>query len=208
LASLATSQRNYSEAERLYKQTLAIQEKTQGDNGPENALATLSNLAKLYAIQKDYSQAEAIYEQVLTANMKLKPGAGQILGTVEQLGPIYEEDGKFGQAEALYQKLVEMNQTALPHGHLSLIGSLNDLALYYERRERLGEAETYFRAALNQFGNPPSSDKSLMDSNRSIVLKNYARLLRKMNQADAATEYETQAKALDLGLAPKPLVKK
>jgi tetratricopeptide (TPR) repeat protein len=208
LANVATAQKDYSDAEQFYRKALAIQEKTSGASGSEIVLSTLSDLAKLYSFQRDYVQTESIYEQVLAAQMKLKPGSGQILGTVEQLGPIYEADGKFGQAEVLYQKAVEVNQTALPQGHLSLIGSLNDLALYYERRERLSEARTYYKLALDEFGNPPSSDKSLMDLNRAIVLKNYARLLRKMNRADEATGYETQAKTLDEGLTPKPLVKK
>lgn len=78
-------------------------------------------------------------------------GAGSILGTVAQLGPVYELEAKFAEAEVMYRKSVEANQAMLPRGHLALIASLNDLALYYERWERLDEAETYYKAALNHW---------------------------------------------------------
>jgi tetratricopeptide (TPR) repeat protein len=209
LASLATSQEDYTEAEQLYKKALAIQESANRNNGDESALSTLSDLAKLYSIEKDYSQAEAVYERLLASQTKSRqPGAGNMLGTVEQLGLVYEQQGKFGEAEALYRKSVEADQVALPRGHLSLIASLNDLALYYERRERLDEAERYYKSALDQFDRPSPSGKGLMDSNQAIVMKNYARLLHKMNRATEAAQYETQAKALDQSVTPKPLAKK
>ena len=38
-------------------------------------------------------------------------------------------------------------------------------------------------------------------------MKNYARLLRKMNRVNEATHYETDARAIDQRLNPKPLRK-
>jgi tetratricopeptide (TPR) repeat protein len=204
LASLATSQENYAEAEQLYKEALAIQEKANRNDGDENALSTLSDLAKLYSIEKDYSQAEAIYERVLASQTKSQQlGVGTILGTVERLGLVYEQQGMFAEAEALYRKSAEANQAALPRGHLTLIASLNDLALYYERRERLNEAETCYKSALDQFDKPSPSGNGLMDSNQIIVMKNYARLLHKMNRANEAAQYETLAKTINGGVNPK-----
>lgn len=130
------------------------------------------------------------------------------MGTVEQLGPIYEQQGKFAEAEALYRKSAEANQAALPRGHLSLMASLNDLALYYERRERLDEAETCYKSALDQFDKPSPSGKGLMESNQAIVMKNYARLLHKMNRSNEAALYEMQVKAIEESVTPKPLAKK
>ena len=65
------------------------------------------------------------------------------------MGSVYEEEGKFGEAEALYQKAAESDLATLPLGHLSTIVSLNDLALFLERRDRLAEAETYYKSALD-----------------------------------------------------------
>jgi hypothetical protein len=107
----------------------------------------------------------------------------------------------------LYRKAAETDLATLPHGHLSCIASLNDLALFLERRDRLAEGETYYKSALDQFGGTEPSGNSLMDHNLAIVMRNYARLLRKMNRPEEAAPFEKAAKVIDERLTPKPLKK-
>ncbi len=110
-----------------------------------------------------------------------------------------------GEAEGLYHKTAESDLATLPRGDLSTITSLNDLALLLERGDRFVEAETYYKSALDQFGSTHPSGSSLMDSNLAIVMKNYARLLRKMNRGEEAASYEKAVKVIDERLTPKPL---
>lgn len=205
LADLATRQTNYAEAEQFYKQAVAIEENTQGAESI-GVLSTLEKLAELHRLEKDYTQAEAIYKRVLATQTKSVPdGSGMTLGATERLGSLYEEEGKFSEAEALYHKTTESNLATLPRGHLSTTASLNDFGLFLERRDRQAEAETYYKAALDQFGGPQPSGNSLIDSNLAIVMRNYARLLRKMNRSNEAAPYERAANVVDERLAPKPL---
>lgn len=207
LAELAERQMNYAEAEQLNKQALAMAEKAEGPNG-SRVLAMREGLANLYRLQKEYAQAEAIYARVMDAKMKsAAPGSELDSRIVHEMTSLYEEEGKFQEAEALYRKAAETDLAIFPHGHLAIVATSNDLALFLERRDRLAEAETYYKGALDQFGGAEPSGNALGDSNLAIVMRNYARLLRKMNRPDEAVPYEKTAKEIDERLTPKPLKK-
>jgi tetratricopeptide (TPR) repeat protein len=150
-------------------------------------------------------ESEAIYRKVIELN-SLEPGSGVTLGAIERLSTVYEEQGKFEQAEALYRNAVDTSQMSLPRGHLAPIAELNDLGLFCERRERLQEAEAYYRRALEQFdGLAP--DAALMDSNLATVIENYARLLRNEGRLTESKRYESRAKAIRDKLAASRLTK-
>jgi tetratricopeptide (TPR) repeat protein len=190
MASLAGLQQKFAEAEKIYDEILAIQRKEQGAESP----VTLEDLAELCHVAKDYGRSEAIYRKVIESKV-LDLGSGVTLGAVERLSTVYEEQGKFEQVEALYRKAVETSLTSLPHGHLTTIAELNDLGLFYERRERIKESEEYYRRALEQFdGLAP--DASLMDSNLAVVIENYARLLRNEGRFTEAEQYESRGTAI------------
>lgn len=55
---------NYSEAELLYAQTLAVTKRTLGEEHP-NTLTSINNLAELYGSQGRYSEAEPLYVRAL-----------------------------------------------------------------------------------------------------------------------------------------------
>ena len=54
----------YTEAEPLFKQSLAICEKKHGSNHPDVAIGFF-NLAGLYSKQNDHAQAEKLYQRAL-----------------------------------------------------------------------------------------------------------------------------------------------
>jgi tetratricopeptide (TPR) repeat protein len=206
LAKLAREQQNYAEAEQLDQQVLAIQEKA----GPDNpgVLSTLSDLAEIYGLEENYGAAEATYERVLAIQMSSSGLPNAIpLGTVGRLGALLEHEGKFQEAEVVYRNAVEWTRAAPPGNRLLLIASLNTLALFYERHDSLVEAETYYELALKEFGGTQPSGDNLMDWNLAIIMKNYARLLRKMNRPGEAVRYEAGAQTIGQRLDPKPLRK-
>jgi len=201
LANLVSREQRFAEAEQIDKQILAIQSKDQGFESP----ATLRDLAELYHLAKDYPNSEAVYRKIIESK-SLDPGSGQILGAMEGLSAVYEEEGKFEQIETLYRNAIQIHQTILPHGHLVTIAELNDLGLFYERRDRLQDAETYYKSALAQFDGL-ASDASLMDSNLARVIDNYARLLRTEGRFDESEQYESRAKAIRDKLGANRLTK-
>ena len=147
LANLAGRQQRFAEAEQIYKEILAVQNKDQGFESP----ATLQDLAELYHLAKDYPNSEAVYKRAIESK-SIAPESGLTLGAIERLSAVYEEEEKFEQVEALYKSSIQTNQTILPRGHLVTIAELNDLGLFYERRDRLQDAETYYKRALAQDG--------------------------------------------------------
>ena len=199
LAAFFTQQRRFTEAEQLYQEVLTRQ---MTDAGHED-FTMLADLANVYHLAKDYSKAEEINNRTLHLELESEqPGSGLILGTIERLGAVYEEQGKYAQAEALYRNAVESSQAFLRPGDLTIIANLNDLGLFYERRERFEEAETFYKRALDQFGG--TSDAGLMDSNFSIVIRNYVRVLRLMGRIGEAEQYEAKSKLIDKTLAATP----
>jgi len=59
----------YAEAEPLYRQAVAIRERTLGAEHPDVAWS-LHNLAGLYRVQGRYAEAEALYRRALAVNKK------------------------------------------------------------------------------------------------------------------------------------------
>jgi tetratricopeptide (TPR) repeat protein len=198
LAGVLLAEGKDQEAETLYLK--AVEEATTSGKEPLQLAATLEGLARFYQGQRKLSDAERLYERVVAIQTEnLESGSGVILGTVERLGVLYEEDGKVAEVEALYLSSIE-RKMALPRGHLSLIASLNDLAEFLEHQERFTEAETYYERALHQF---PTTVASGKDSNVAVVMRNYARVLRKMNRANEAAQYENDADTFDPRLDKK-----
>lgn len=178
--------------------------------GPDTVTtrSTLSELAETYRLEGDFAQAESLYKQILSQELKSNPRyEGMILGAFERLADLYAEEGKDAEAESVLKEAIEFKGKDSQPGDLSLIASQNGLALFYEHRGRMLEAEEYYRRALDQFGSAQPSGNSLMDHNLSIVMRNYARLLRKTNRPEEAAEYEASAKKIAASLAPKPLKK-
>lgn len=188
LAAVVAHEQKFAEAEQLYQEVLTRQT---SDTGHED-FTILAELAEVYRFAKDYSKAEEINQRALQLESESQePGSGLILGSIERLGTVYEQ-GKYAEEEALYRNAAESSRTLLPRGHLVIIANLNDLGLFYERRERFQEAEMFYRRGLGEFNG--TYNERVLDSNFAIVTRNYARLLRLMGRVAEAEQYEARAK--------------
>jgi tetratricopeptide (TPR) repeat protein len=78
LAALYGSEGRYSEAESLYKRSLAIREKALGADHP-NVAGSLNNLAMLYRNQGRYSDALPIVQRTISQNISKKSVAFAVL---------------------------------------------------------------------------------------------------------------------------------
>jgi tetratricopeptide (TPR) repeat protein len=88
----------------------------------------------------------------------------------------------------------------LPRGDLTTIAELNDLGLFYERRERFQDAEEYYKRALTQFDGL-AGDCSLMDSNLARVVGNYARFMYTEGKIHEFEQLMNRAKVIRSGLS-------
>ena len=142
---LYRSQGRYTEAEALFKQALAIAEKTGGLTHPDVSIA-LIGLAQLYSAQGRYGEAQALYERALASREQVlgryHPSASVILIA---LADLYRTQNRYAEAEALYRRALTIHELAVGPDQPSSDGALNGLALLLCAQGRLGEAEPLFK---------------------------------------------------------------
>ena len=126
LAALYDDEGKYSEAEPLYKRSLAIREKVFGPDHPDVA-NSLNNLAFLYQHQGNDAEAELLYKRSLAIREKtLGPDHPDVATSLVNLGGVYVEQGKYAEAEILFERFLE-----------NLSKQLEDSFTYMSEKDRL-----------------------------------------------------------------------
>jgi CHAT domain-containing protein/tetratricopeptide (TPR) repeat protein len=148
LALLYKNQGRYSEAEPLYKRSLAIREKALGLDHADTATA-LNNLGTLYRAQGRFGEAEPLYQRSLGIKEKTLGLDHPSVGTsLSNLALLYDSQGRYGEAEPLYKRSVAIYEKALGPDHPSVGPALNNLALLYWAQGRYGEAEPLYKRTV------------------------------------------------------------
>ena len=138
----------FDEAERLIKQSLAIREKTLGQDN-SNVADSFHNLAVLYYEQGKFGKAEQLYNRALEIREKvLKSDHPDIAKNLNSLGTLYRNQGKFAEAEQFYKRALEIRERILDQNHPDIAESLNSLGLLYDDQGKFGEAEQLHKRAL------------------------------------------------------------
>ena len=116
--SISTTGR-YSDAEPLYKQSLAIREKVLSTY-PEVA-AALNNLALLYQRQGRYSEAEPLYKRSLDQKKKaFGPDHPDMAGSLNNLADLYPAQGHYADAEPLFKRSLAIHARSLGPDHANI----------------------------------------------------------------------------------------
>jgi CHAT domain-containing protein/uncharacterized protein HemY len=138
----------YSEAEPLYKQSLAIRQKVLGPNHFEVA-ASLNSLVLLYGKQGRYSEAIPLAWLALTIDEEaLGPDRPEVATLVNNLAELYRRQGRYANAELLCKRSLAIREKVLGPDHLDIAMSLNNLAGLYENQGRYADAEPLYKRAL------------------------------------------------------------
>jgi tetratricopeptide (TPR) repeat protein len=124
LGNYYRANKQYSHAEAVYKQALALI--------PGSAQLNLE-LARLYRDQVRYDPAVQYYKNVLALDPKNRYA-------YVELGRFYRDQLKLKEAEDLLNKAITINP--------SLAGAYRELAFFYSEREDFTRAEELFRKAL------------------------------------------------------------
>ena len=148
LALLYQAQGNYTEAELLFKRSLAISEKALGPEHP--AVATnLNNLAGLYDAQGKYAQAEPLFRRALAIFEKaLGPEHPAVATSLNNLGMLYGAQSDYAKAEPLNKRALAIREKVLGPEHPAVATNLNNLAGLYHVQGLYAEAEPLYRRAL------------------------------------------------------------
>ena len=141
LGNLADAERNSSEAEAIFKQTLATANRVLG---PDNAdtLEAMKGLANAYFHQGKYAQAQPLYDQVLqTRRRELGPENPDTLMAMNNLAANYSDEGKNAEAEALFSQVADAHSRALGPDHPDTLLAVNNLADVYVAEGKYVEGE-------------------------------------------------------------------
>jgi tetratricopeptide (TPR) repeat protein len=138
----------HSDAEPLYKQSLAIREKVLGADNPDVA-AALNNLAGLYYKEGRYADAEPLFKRSLAIKEKtFGPDNPDVAQSLNNLAGLYDAQGRYADAEPLYKRSLAIFEKALGPDHPDVAQALNNLAVIYVDQGRYADAEPLYKRSL------------------------------------------------------------
>jgi tetratricopeptide (TPR) repeat protein len=196
LATLYDEQGKYSDAEPLYRRSLAISyqrilKMSAMDLGPHppDVVSKLNDLAGLYRDEGNYDEAEPLYKLALAVDEmdcdEQKPNAAIVTA-------LYRDEGNYDEAEPLHKLALAIDEMCCDE-QLDILGTtLKNLAEHYLAQSRYAEAELLYQRLVIR-------DKVLLGPEHPNVatnLENYAVLLRETERVDDAEEMEARAKEI------------
>ena len=141
-------QDRYTDAEPLYKRSLAIYEKALGPDHPDVALS-LNNLAELYRTQGRDADAEPLIKRSLAIREKtLGPNHPDVALSLNNLAALYQMQGRYADAEPLYKRSVAIYENVFGPDHPNIATWLNNLASLYHVQGRYADAEPLVKRSL------------------------------------------------------------
>ncbi len=181
-------QNKHQEAERKYRASLEIFEKTPGDNNLDTATNKF-NLGYLYEKQGRYKEAEELYRQTLHIQQlhlsELHPEVGK---TLHHLAELASSQGKYQEAEELYQQALPILHKTLGPEHKDTRFCLQGLGTIYFGQKKYQDARKQFQQLLKN----AKED----DANTGILLNNLATVYQALEDYDALEPLYKRARVL------------
>jgi len=202
LASVYGKAGKYPEAEKMYKQVIAVDETAPGDNKDLDKMELdedLLGLAQVYRLEKRYDDALATLKRKEAVDDELahsKSGAMTNATPVRlwhseiEEAEIDREKGDLAAAEPIFQRSVQATQTLhLAPGFPVVAHFFDNYATLLRDEGKLDEAESFYRKAMDVWAKNKNPDQPDVAG----TLTNYAALLRKMDRAAEAEKLEARA---------------
>ncbi|MCA9758224.1 MAG: serine/threonine protein kinase [Candidatus Eisenbacteria bacterium] len=137
----------FAEAERLYRETLAIH-RAAGTEDPEVA-TLISNLAVVLRNQENYDEAIDLYRNALEMLVRTAGSEHHMVATVQaNLAAALSTAGRYDEALPVLQAVLERDRDTLGEDHPYVAGDLANLAVLYRNLDELELAEESARASL------------------------------------------------------------
>lgn len=136
----------YSEAEPLAKQMLAIAEESAK---PETIARCLGRLGLIYRAEGRYAEAEPLLKRALgIREERLGPEHVDVAAALVALAEVIRYQGRCAEAEPLVTRSLAIREKALGPDHLGVAASLNELGSVYKDQSQLSKAESFYKRAL------------------------------------------------------------
>jgi tetratricopeptide (TPR) repeat protein len=138
----------YPQALPLFRDALAIRERTLGPEHPDTA-TSLNNLALLRQHQGDLAGVRPLFERALAIWEKaLGPEHPETLTALNNLGCLLRDQGNSTEARPLFERALTIRENVLGPEHLKTVTSLRNLALLLRDQGNFTEARPLFERAL------------------------------------------------------------
>ena len=149
LGTLYDTEARYNDAEPLFAEALARNEKVFGEDHP-NTLNSLQSLADVYNSQGRYSDAEPLFIEALARRERaLGEDHPYTLTSLNSLALLYHSQGRYGDAEPLFTEGLTRSKKVLGEDHPNTLRSQNNLALLYQSQGRYDDADTLYTKVLS-----------------------------------------------------------
>jgi len=213
LGSELMNQKQYGDAERLFRQSQEIARQAEGPAGFWS-LGASDHLGWMSAEQGREADAEAHFLEALhTAEKELGPEHHRVAFELLGLANFYHQHGRRADEIAAVERLLAIhekheNDPQIAHVSQSMIlSSLVRLAGLYAKEGRDAEAEALYGRVIGQFAEMKGPLAKMMGpSLLAGAYHGYAKLLRKRGVNKTAAEYEDQFEKLMKKVDPKGLM--
>jgi CHAT domain-containing protein/Tfp pilus assembly protein PilF len=148
MAGLYSKKGDYSAAESIYKQVLAIRKRVSGEGHPLY-VASINSLAALYANMGNYTAALSLYKQA-TVIVKRTLGVEHVdyALNLHYLSRLYVQMGNYVDAENPGKEALTIRKKILGENHPDYAASLNNLANLYQNTGNYIVSESFYKQAL------------------------------------------------------------
>jgi tetratricopeptide (TPR) repeat protein len=148
LGGVLQTQRRYLEAEPVFREAIALLERTLGPDHLEVAIP-LHNLADCYTYLARFLEAGPIYQRTLAITERaLGPDHPEVATVYHNLGGLEHAAGNWTRGEPFARKSVRIRTRALGPTHPAVAADLTALAALLDQQKKYGEAELLYRRAL------------------------------------------------------------
>jgi tetratricopeptide (TPR) repeat protein len=193
LDMLFDAKARYSEAERVSRRALAIDETSSGPDHP-NVAIRLNNLAELLRVTNRLAEAEPLYRRALAiGEASSGPEHPKVAIRLNNLALLLKATNRLAEAEPLLLRALAIDEASSGPDHPKVAIRLNNLALLLKATNRLAEAEPLYRRAL-------AIDEASYGPDHPVVainLNNLAQLLQDTNRLAEAEPLMRRALAID-----------
>ena len=145
----ACDQGNFSQAESLIQQAVAVGEQAFGPTHPD-VVESLIALAMLSLTQGNYQQSEVFFQRAICIyEQHIESSPLQAAQHLNALGIISYYQGHYAQAEAYFQQALSIRVNALSPNHLAIASSLNNMGTTLMAQENHVQAQHLLQRALS-----------------------------------------------------------
>lgn len=216
LGSELMNQKQYGDAERLFRQSQEIARQAEGPAGFWS-LGASDHLGWVSEEQGREADAEAHFLEALrTAEKELGPEHHRVAFELLGLANFYQRHGRRADEIAAVERLLAINEKQkndpqiAPVSEPMILSSLGRLAALYAKEGRDAEAEALCRRIIDDFAEMkgPLAKMMICRSVFAGTYYGYAKLLRKRGETYTAAQYEEQFEKLMKKIDPKGLMRR